>query len=186
MKVTLRRPRVFCVFGFLGMAVTAVGCSEQQINDATATADGVRASAGEASNKVVEATGAVKDKVSQEFSVAWEKASNALKDVEGGGEMLTGMKEVFSNAKAAFEGVTDEASAENAKTKLSELGKSVDGWREKVDGLSEESKVAIKGFLEKGIAQLNTFVESFQDNQLVQTVLKPKFDELIEQLKNLV
>lgn len=190
MKTNLNLSTLWGGLAALALMVAVTGCTQEQIEEAESaveeTAGDVSAAAAEATEQVGEAAGDVKDAVSEEFTAAWDKASAALKDVEGGGELLTGMKSFFAGAKESLEGVTDEASAEKAKAKLGELGASVDGWGEKVAGMSDEAKTALKGFIEQGIAQMKSLLENFEDNELVQTVLKPKFDELMEKLKNLV
>lgn len=171
-------------------AASATGDAVKEAGHAAAdTAKEAAQTAGDAAIKAVESAGDaakdVEDKVSAGFSAAAEKASAALESVEGGGKLLTGIKDFFSSAEESLKGITDKASAEAALPKFDELASSLDGLAESAAKLPEEAMSAVKSVFEKGVAEIKSLAEKVFDIEGVEEVVKPKLDELMDKLKSL-
>jgi len=129
-----------------------------------------------------EAVGAVAERA----TAAWERASSAMKDFEGGHEMLASAKDMYSSAKTAVEDVTSEEAAKKAKAELDQLSVKIEAWKPKLAEMSEDAKVAAKRFFDHVAERLKSFAEQLEENEWVQNTVKPKLDEIVEQLKSLV
>ena len=136
--------------------------------------------------EIEQAAGNAMDAVADGVSAAWEKASSAMKNFEGGQEMLVNMKDMYGSAKSSLRDVTSEESAEKAKAELNKLSEKLDEWKPKLSEMSEDTKVGVKRFFEHVADQLSTMGEELNDNEWVNEILKPKLREVIEQLKSLV
>ena len=136
--------------------------------------------------EIEQAAGNAMDAVADGVSAAWEKASSAMKNFEGGQEMLVKMKDMYGSAKSSLRNVTSEESAEKAKAELNKLSEKLDEWKPKLSEMSEDTKVGVKRFFEHVAYQLSTMGEELNDNEWVNEILKPKLREVIEQLKSLV
>lgn len=182
-------------FGGIGMGCllglsTLVGCSDSdgpetplevtsgEVNDLKANLP--------SGEEIEQAAGEAVDAVADGVSAAWEKASSAMNNFEGGQEMLGNMKEMYGSAKYSLGDVTSEESAQKAKAELSKLSEKLDEWKPKLSEMSEDTKVGVKRFFEHVADQLSTMGEQLNDNQWVNEILKPKLREVIEQLKSLV
>ncbi|TWT40104.1 hypothetical protein KOR42_49990 [Thalassoglobus neptunius] len=162
------------------------GCDQKQMEDAENSvkegASELGESASDAATQMGEAAKNMKDAMGEKFTAAWDKASEKLKEVEGGSEMLTNIKDFFKNAGESLSSITDEASAENAKAKFAEMTETVEGWGPKLAEMPEEAQTALKSVLASGAAHLKTLVEKVKDNELYQEHVQPQIDALMEKL----
>lgn len=189
MQIQVRRVGMGWLLG-LSALLGLLGCSESNSPDAAPevtsnevedlkaklpSGDEIEQAASEAAESVVDGV-----------SAAWEKASSAVKNLEGGQEMLSRMKEMYGSAKSSLSEVTSEESAERAKAELNTLSEKLDEWKPELSEMSEETKVGVKRFFEQVADQLSVMGDQLNDNEWVNEILKPKLRELIEQLKTLV
>ena len=119
-------------------------------------------------------------------SAVWDKTSSAMKNFEGGKEMLADMKEMYGSAKTSLNNVTSKESAEKAKGELDKLSDQIDKWKPKLSEMSAETKVGVKRFFDHVADQLSMMGEKLNENEWVNEILRPKLREIIEQLKSLV
>ena len=131
------------------------------------------------------AAGQAADAVADGVAVAWEKASAAMKNFEGGKEMLGSMREMYGSAKTSLSEVTNEESAMKAKTELDNWSKKIEEWKPQLSEMSEEVRAGAKRFFDHVAEKLSSMAEQLNDNEWVNTILKPKLRELIEQLQSL-
>jgi hypothetical protein len=114
-----------------------------------------------------------------------EKASAALQNVEGGGELMTKLKDLFGSATDSLKGVTDKASAEAAASKLDVLSGSVDGILAMIGKLPEEARTAVRGLVTEGMGGLRAMAEKVLAMPEVKDSLQPALDKLMEKLKGI-
>ena len=191
---------------FLSMALVAAGCqkevekaedaakqaaadSKAAAQDAEQAAAEAASAAGKAAEDAAAVTGeAARDAaeaVGEGFSAVADEAEKALKSVEGGSEVLTGLRKMFGSAAETLRGITDKASAEVANSRLDELGAEVDRMAESAAKLPEEAMTAIGSVVEKGIEELKALGDKLVSNSEVHDVIKPKLDELTDKLKKM-
>ena len=158
-------------------ALLVTGC-----NEAEKAGEVVKEAANEAGEKVSEAG----EKISDGFSDAVETASAALKDIDGGSEILTKAKDVFASAQTTLKGITDKASAEAAMAKLGDLDGAIDSLGELTGKLPETAKTALGGVIDQGVEQLKALFDKMKDMPGVSDVIKPRMDALIEKLSGMI
>lgn len=168
----------------------ALGCNQQSAQDAAKAVQDAGQAAGEAAEEAVGAAGdAAKqamDSLGAEFTAAMDQASSALEGIEGGSEMLTQLKDLFGSLQSTLQGVTDSASAEAAVSKLDELSGSLEGLSSQAAELPSEAATAVKALIAQGIEQLKALADKALALPGVQETLKPKLDEMMEKLQQLV
>ncbi len=203
-----------CLLMLVGM-LGAGGCSDTPEADpvsAVATADAASADAATADNDTADAAsadaasadtdegeaklpsgeelekaaGEAVDAVADGVSIAWKKASSAMKSFEGGKEMMGSMQEMYGSAKTSLSEVTSEESAMKAKAELDKLSEKMEEWKPQLSEMSEEAKAGAKRFFDHVAEKLSSMAEQLNENEWVKTILKPKLQEVIEQLKSLV
>jgi hypothetical protein len=159
-------------------AKSAGDTASKTAGDAAKTAGDAASTAGDAAKGAVEGLG-------QEFSSAATSAQDALKGVEGGPDIYNQVTEVFTGAKDSLQGVTNSETAQNAATKLDELGGKIDGLTEKIKSLPQGARTSLVGMIEKGIAQLKPLADKAMGLPGVENILKPKFDAFVAKLEEL-
>ncbi len=188
MRVEFRGLAVGCLLGLSAFS-TFPGCSNSEPPEAP-----LEVTSGEvkdlraklpSSDEIEQAAGEAADAVADGVSAAWEQASSAMKNFEGGQEMLGNMKQVYASTKSSLSDVTSKESAEKAKAELNQLSEKLDEWKPKLSEMSEDTKVGVKRFFEHVAEQLAKMGDQLNDNRWVDEILKPKLRELIEQLKSL-
>lgn len=199
--------RLFTIVPLLCIGMVMVGCDRAEVEqakekakdaaetakdaaaDAKDSAEAAAIAAGDAAKDAGTAVGdAAKDatdRVSAGFSAVTEKASETLKSVEGGGAMLTEIKEMFSSAMETLRGITDKASAEAALPKLEELNTKAEQMAESTAKFPEEGMSAVGKVVEAGIEELKALADKLMSNPEIQEVIKPKVDALIDNLKKM-
>ena len=138
------------------------------------------------SDEIGQAAGEAAESVAEGVSAAWEKSASAMKNFEGGQEMLSSMKEMYGSAKASLSDVASEESAQKAKAELNKISEKLEEWKPKLSEMSEDTKVGIKRFFEYVANQLSSMGDRLNENEWVNEILKPKLRAVIEQLKTLV
>ncbi len=190
---------VICVF----MALTMAGCSQEAADSAKKAGDAAKDAAqntGETVKGAAEKTGEVVSegtkktaemaqeagkKLSEGYAAASEKAAATLEGIDGGGEMMTKVKDFFSTAQKTLSGITNKESAQAAVAKLGDLNGMVDSISEMTGKLPEEAQAAVGSMMASGMAMLNALAEKVNAMPGVSDVIKPKLDELMEKLKDL-
>jgi hypothetical protein len=175
-------------------ALFSAGCSEQPAKKVGDAAKDAAGKAGEMAKDAAQAAGdtakdaakAVTDALGEGYSSAIEKAASALKGVEGGGEALAKIKDLFGSATESLKGVTDKVSAEAAVSKLTDLSGSVDGLKGMLDKLPAAAKTTVQGVIGQGVDGLKALVEKVMALPGVQDVLKPTVDQLMSKLEGFV
>jgi len=189
MRIRFRGFGMGCLLGMLAL-VGGVGCSNTDAPEGSVEVTGGEVADLKAQlpsgEEIEQVAGDAVDAVADGVSVAWDKASSAMKNFEGGQEMLGNMKDMYGSAKASLSEVTSEESAEKAKAELNKLSEKLDDWKPKLSEMSENTKAGAKGFFEHVADQLSKMGEELNDNEWVNEILKPKLREVIEQLKSLV
>lgn len=182
----------FCSGCFLGLSVAFgfVGCSDtpelsEPLDSPSAEANDVDAPL-PSGEQLEKAAGNAVDAVADGVTAAWDKASSAMSDFEGGREMLGNVQEMYSSAKSSLSDVTSEDSALKAKAELDKLSVKMDQWKPKLSEMSGDAKAGAKRFFDHVADQLSQLGEQLNENEWVNTILKPKLREVIEQLKSLV
>jgi hypothetical protein len=189
MGIQLRGCRIGCL---LGLAVLAggVGCSEPDAPESTfdTTIGNVNALKPQVQSgeETEQSAGDAVDAVAEGVSAAWGNASSALRNFEGGKEILADMKQMYGTAKTSLSDVTSEKSAEKARAELNSLSQKLDEWKPKLSEMSEDTKVGVKLFFEHVADQLSTIGGQLSENEWVNDILRPKLREVIEQLKSLI
>jgi hypothetical protein len=187
----MRRLRVVCVVAasscFTLFAVS--GCDQKAVEDAGDAAKQSVEDAKDAAAGAMDAAGDaardLSDKLGEGFATAAKNAASALEGVDGGGEMLSGLKDLFGSAQETLSGITDKASAEAAVAKIEEMGASVEGLAKKFEGMPSEAKTAVQGLVEQGVAKLKLLIDKIMANPEIQEVVKPKLDALMAKLREL-
>ncbi|MDB4664509.1 hypothetical protein OAF83_03755 [Rubripirellula sp.] len=181
-----------CSGCFLGLSVAFgfVGCSDtpelsEPLDGPTVEANDVNAPL-PSGEQIEEAAGDAVDAVADGVTAAWAKASSAMNDFEGGREMLGNVQEMFSSAKTSLSDVTSEDSALKAKAELDKLSAKMDEWKPRLSEMSGDAKAGAKRFFDHVADQLSQLGMQLNENEWVNTILKPKLREVIEQLKSLV
>ncbi|MDA7915500.1 hypothetical protein N9Z67_00200 [Rhodopirellula sp.] len=185
-RIVFRRLGLGCCLGLVTV-IGFVGCSDsteapESVTEAIENGE-TKLPSGEELEKVA---GEAVDAVSDGVSVAWDKASSAMKDFEGGREMMGSMQEMYASAKTSLSDVTSEESALKAKSELDNLSAKIEDWKPQLSEMSTEAKVGAKRFFDHVAEQLSSFAEQLKENQWVNEILKPKLQEVIDQLKSLV
>ena len=173
-----------------------VGCSdgtaskgskaEKVVHDAAkATADAAKSAAESAKDVVGGVAQNAADAFEEGFATAAKKASSTLEGMEGGSELVKEVTDLFGSAKEAITSITDKASAQAALPKLSDLGGTIDELGGIVGKLPSQAKSAIAGMIESGMNLLKALAEKVMAIPGVQSVIKPKLDELMDKLSSL-
>ena len=158
------------------MLFVAGGCDQQAVEDVKDQAAKTAEAAGDAAEEM-------KSKLGEGLSAAAEKAQAALDGVDGGGELLTGLKDLFTSAQESLQGITDKASAEGASSEIDALISKVKGLAGQAEQLPEGAKTAIQGFATKGLEQLKALVDKIKAMPGVQEAIGPKLESLVEHVK---
>jgi hypothetical protein len=178
--------RPYCIWLPMGLLIFG-GCGQQQLDEASETVSQMAEKTEQAAEDAALATGEMAEDVTsalgEGFSAAAEKASAALEGIEGGGELLSGLKELFASVQRSLAEVTDQASAKSAVSALGDLSNSTDKLSQIFGNLPDEAKAAIQGVVEQGIAQLETLMDKVLAIPGVREILQPKLDELITKLR---
>ena len=140
---------------------------------------------GEAAESAGEAAKEAGAKLSEGFAAATDKAATALKGIDGGGELLTKVKDFFSSAQETLKGITNKESAEGAAEKLGDLEGTLEKIGETTAEMPEEARMAIAAMIEQGTAHLKALMEKLSERPEVREVIKPKWDALMEKLKSM-
>lgn len=188
--------RLFLSLGLCGLMVSISGCTqdtsenvEEAVNAAgkaaSSAADDAADAAANAVDAAKDAASAAKEKLGEGMEALVEKANAAVEGIEGGPEALKNVTRFFSSAKESLSNVTDSATAESARDKLNELGGALDGIKEAMGKLPAEAKTVLVSIVEKGKATLNEIGDRIMATPEVKDVLKPKFDEIMEELSGL-
>jgi hypothetical protein len=163
-------------------AQEAASKAGEALKEAEAAAVGaVKQAEGTAAELGGKAEGAI-GTLGQELGAATQKASEALKGVEGGSELLTKINALFASASTTIASATDEATAQAAAPKLGELALTAEGLKPLLEKLPPEAKTAVASVIEKGIPQLQTILNTAYAIPGVEAALKPKVDELLAKL----
>ena len=123
--------------------------------------------------------------VAEGLTAATEKATAAMKDVEGGPEMLKSITDTFDSAEKTLAGVKDSETARAAGPAMDEMIAKLQGLSAAAEKLPAEAKSALAPLVEAGIAKLKELYEKFKAIPEVETVIKPKFDELVTKVSAL-
>jgi cation transport ATPase len=126
-----------------------------------------------------------KNTVSDGFEAANEKATAAMKSVEGGPEMLSGLTQTFEGAEKAVKGIKDTETAKEAGATIDQLDEKLDGLIASSDKWPAEAKTAIANLSESGLAKLKELIEKVKSIPEVETVIKPKLDAISAKIKSL-
>jgi len=198
----------------LSLALWIAGCTQeaqQELSDATGSAeetaaetvsdaaetvsdaaDSVEESAGQTveAAKVVmddaaEKAGDAKNQIAAGMSGLVEKASEQLKSVEGGEQMLKKVTTYINSAKEALSNVDNTETAQTAAAKLEELEGSLEGVPEKFAALPEGAKSALAGVIEKGREALQQLAQKIDENPEIREVIKPKIEQVMQKLSSL-
>ena len=178
-------------YGFgLAVLLGGVGCSS---SDAPESALEVTLEEGKelqakmpSGEEIEQAAGGAVDAVAGGVSAVWEKTSSAMKNFEGGTEMLADMKAMYGSAKTALSDVKSKEGAERATGELNKWSEKLDQWKPKLSEMSEDTKVGVKRFFDHVAEQLLLLGEKLNQNEWVTEILGPKLQEVIQQLKSLV
>jgi ElaB/YqjD/DUF883 family membrane-anchored ribosome-binding protein len=149
-------------------------------------ADAASGAAETATTAVKEAAEGAERTLEEGLTAVSEQASAAVAGVAGGPEVLKHVTDFFGSATKALQGITDSESAQAAATDLTELHERVDGMAQGIGDLPAEAQAAIKKVIEKGLAGLKIVAEKVEEIPGVETVVKPKVDELMAKLEALV
>jgi hypothetical protein len=123
--------------------------------------------------------------VAEGFAAATEKATEAMKSVEGGPEMLKSISDTFGSAEKTLAGVKDSETARAAGPAMDEMIAKIQGLSAAAEKLPAEAKTALAPMIEAGIAKLKELYEKVKSIPEVETVIKPKFDELVAKVSAL-
>lgn len=197
MNFITRRCCSWVGIGCCSLVFLIVGCDKATVENAkneakNAAADAQQAatdaqtSARDAAQAAGQKAGEMKDAIGEEFSGAYDKAAAALKDFDGGSELLSGMKESFASAKQSLTNVTDSASADAARDKLAELGTKFEGMSEQLKKLPAEAKPAVEGMINQGIEMLHSLADKAMSVPGVKDKLVPAIDQLKEKLQAMI
>jgi hypothetical protein len=126
-----------------------------------------------------------KNTIADGFEAANEKATAAMKSIEGGPEMLSGLTETFEGAEKAVKGIKDTETAKEAGSTIDQLDKKLDSLIASADKWPAEAKTAIANLSEAGLAKLKELVEKVKSIPEVETVIKPKLDQIAAKIKSL-
>ena len=181
-------PTLLCsLLAFVNLGCTqeagkALDKAEEAVADAAEeTGDAV----GDAAESAGDLANEAGEKLSEGFSAAAEKAASALEGIDGGGEMLTQVKEFFGSAQETLKGITNKESAEAAVSKLGDLDGAIAKISEMAGKLPESAQAAIGPMIAAGTAQLKALIEKVNAIPGVSDVIKPKLTELMDKLKGL-
>lgn len=123
--------------------------------------------------------------VADGLTAATEKAIAAMKNVEGGPEMLKSITDTFDSAEKTLAGVKDSETARAAGPAMDEMIAKVQGLSAAAEKLPAEAKSALAPMVEAGIAKLKELYEKIKAIPEVETVIKPRFDELLAKVSAL-
>lgn len=162
------------------------GCSPEaktEIDKAKQAASDAAESTKDATGEIAGKAGEVVKDAQENVTSAAAAAADALKGVAGGPELLKKVTEFFGSAGKTLQGITDVESAKAALPKLTELTSSTDELSKSMANLPEGAKSSISGVWEKGIAELKALVEKVMALPGVESVLRPKVNELMGKLE---
>ena len=206
--------KILTTLAGLSLALWIAGCSQEAqqqmgeatqsaeeaaaetVNDAADTVSDAANSVEESASQTVEAAkvvmddatekaGEAKDQIAAGMSGLVEKASEQLKSVEGGQQMLEKVTEFINSAKESLSNVDNTETAKAAAAKLEELEGSLEGLPEKFAALPEGAKSALAGVIEKGREVLQQLAQKIDENPEIRDVIKPKIDEMMQKLSSL-
>ena len=186
LRITVRYAGLFLV----GSALLLLGgCSEESTDASLSSMDSeptaqevINSSPGE---QLENAAGEAVDLVTDGIVTAWDSASSAMKDMEDGREMLQGIRDAYKSAEVSFSEVTSKETAMKARADIDALSDKLEQWRPKLAEMSDEAKDAAKRFFDVVAGKLSRLAEQLNENEWVNTILRPRLQELIEQLKSL-
>ena len=153
------------------------GASKTIQETTTKASEEARAKISDAASKASEALG-------ERFTKATEQASESLKNVKGGPELVQKLGAVIPSLQQALAGITDKESAQKALPKLEELESTVSKLSGQFDGLPEKAKQTVGELIQKGASGLQPLVDSVLALPAVQTI-RPKLEAIMTQLKGL-
>lgn len=193
-----------CAMFVAATAVFLAGCTQEAAQKAASTAEetakkaegaaaelGEKAQAaaakvGEKAEQAVAAAGeqaeAAMAALGAEFSAASKQAAEAVKGVEGGGDLLAKVQELFTSATTTLTGVTNEETARAAVPRLEGLALNADGLKPLLEKLPEGARTAVAGLIEKGLPQLEALVKKALAIPGLEGVIKPAIDDLMGKL----
>lgn len=178
-------------------AASIFGCSKSTTDAMKEAGDSVKTAAEQAASDAAAATEKAADSVAAAaedakkalgdgFAAASEKAHAALKDVAGGPELMKKISDFFSSAHASLAEIKDEASAKTASPKIDELIAKAGDLGAMTEKLPEEAKTAVKAVIDSGLKALNELETKIMALPGVETVIKPKLEELSAKIEALV
>lgn len=169
-----------------GDAMDAAGDAASDAVDAAGdVVSDVADAAGDVAGDTVDAAKDAGSGLMSGVSDAADKASDELKKVEGGSELLNKVTGFFESTGSALKGITDGESAKAAMSKFDEMGGMLDKLGDSVADLPEEAKSAIGNVVDKGTEGLKALADKTLAIPGVSDVIKPKVDELMGKLSDL-
>jgi hypothetical protein len=153
------------------------GASKTVQETATKAAEETKTKISEAASKASEALG-------ERFTKATEQASESVKNIKGGPELVQKLSAVIPSLQQTLAGITDKESAQKALPKLEELQGTVSKLSGQFDGLPEKAKQTVGDLVQKGMSGLQPLVDSVLTLPAVQSI-RPKLEAIMNQLKSL-
>lgn len=129
-----------------------------------------------------EAAKQMTDKAASGASDAAGMATEALSSVEGGGEMLKQVTDLFGGVTQTLGGIKDADSATAALPELGKLTEGFGGMTEMFGKMPEAGKTAVMGAFQSSLDQLKPIIEKVMAIPGVEAVLKPAIDALMAKL----
>lgn len=194
-NVVAKMALVVAVVGFAGCskqeadksAMDAVKNATSNMADAAVgatgdAADAAKAAAEKATDAVADAASGAVEAVKGNMDELLGKATEALKDVAGGSDMLAKVKDLFGTASTTLSGITDEATANAAVPEITKLTESFGGLSEAFSGLPDAAKSAVGNIFSSALGDLKPVVEKVLAIPGVDKIIKPAVDALMEKL----
>lgn len=154
-------------------------------DEAAQAASDAKEAAHEAKEAATQAVDAAKTSMKEGLDAVSAKASEALKSVEGGGELLKKVTDLLGSASTSLQGVTDVDTSKAALPKLTELNGSLASLKATIEKLPAEAKTALASVIDKGVEQLEALSKKVEALPGVSDVVKPEVDKLIQGIKDL-
>lgn len=174
-------------------AGSAVDDMEDGVEDAASRTGDAARSAGDAvgdaarsaGDAVGDAARQVSDKFGEAYTAAADEAAAAVKDVDGGQEALTKIKDFFRSARETLQDVADSEPSQDVMSKLEGLGDEADKVNGQIEELPGEAKTAVTDLYDKGVAHLDALMDKISSMPNVGEAVKTKLDELKAKLESL-
>ncbi len=154
------------------LAVALAGCNKEETKNLETAAKNAAEQAGNA--------------VADGFAAAKEKATEAVKNVEGGPDLLKNIGDSFASAEQSLAGIKDSEMARAAGPALDDVSTKIQGLAAAAEKFPAEAKTALAPMIEAGVAKLKELYEKDKAIPEVEAVVKPKLDAIVAKISSLV